>query len=591
MISNLSNWLDLGLNKGLDPETQLSPDQLMLVTGCTYTADWSKAVFRAESKAIKFGVNIGETEFANANFSAAIKVEEACKNWSEKHWGPLRREGDSEPLHRPLDQCLFVRGFKVGTRAWYMSKLSTLGISDGCYLAGIKKRFKNNNDPDSNPSSSSESMHLDGPNANQGSTSGETGSGQNPSSSAEGGAFDSSDGLQEEAVPHESYGLVEEAPVATLEEFIDRLIQDKPVIWLENSVGQIGELDAALGIRDKDYTLSHPGNFVKPSESSIILINTLLKHMADYSFYFDMTQPISSIDLHLKMASLGEKATHPAMTLMGIAIYSNENLSVIAVRNNDGVTVMDVFSALSKAFQLPTRVSITDEKSLSLSASQLEALEQAAHNLLGAVKGDESDKENLGERRVFAGLTEYAEIPNIWFLNTISRETLAISGWRSPFSLELKEAKLADHSVKRRHAENEEEEGELRYLITPISRPLPFPPRINSLPLPPSPSPVPFPAVSFSPFPSSPFPFPFSPSLASHTDHWQTNCMISRSIIDVNSFPFRTQDDTNFESSLNLSTGDNDPQIQTERLEGDDSHFVPPRPPHPSQTVRTENDS
>ncbi|KIJ29069.1 hypothetical protein M422DRAFT_54367 [Sphaerobolus stellatus SS14] len=107
-----------------------------------------------------------------------------------------------------------------------MSKLSTSGISDGCYLVEIKKRFKNSktpetprsshgrdedNDPDSNPSSSSGSMHLDVPNANQGSTSGGTGSGQNPSSSAEGGAFDSSDGLQEEAVPHESYGLAEEA--------------------------------------------------------------------------------------------------------------------------------------------------------------------------------------------------------------------------------------------------------------------------------------------------------------------------------------------------------------------------------------------
>ncbi|KIJ29068.1 hypothetical protein M422DRAFT_54366 [Sphaerobolus stellatus SS14] len=196
------------------------------------------------------------------------------------------------------------------------------------------------------------------------------------------------------------------------------------------------------------------------------------------------------------MTSLGKKATHPAMTLMGIAICSSESLSVIAVRNTDGVTVMDVFSALSKVFQSPTRVSITDEKSLSLSASQLEALKQAALNLLGAAKGDESNEGGLDECRLFAGLTEYAKIPNIWILNTFPKQTSAtfmppslfsptsaipgwvppsfpaisgqsssisraISRWPSPFSLKLeKKAKPAGHSAKRRHAENEEEEEE-----------------------------------------------------------------------------------------------------------------------------------
>ncbi|KIJ29071.1 hypothetical protein M422DRAFT_269594 [Sphaerobolus stellatus SS14] len=294
---------------------------------------------------------IGAAGFVGANFSGAIKFETASNNWSEDHWGPERNEDeDNNP--------------------------------DG----GLAS---------SSSGSGSTPQALGG---NEGSTSGsgETESG-NTSSSAEGGPSDSYEGSQlEEDLIEGGYGLAEEAtldplsilliyifePVATLEEFIDQLIQHKPMIWLENGVGQIGKPDGAvLGISDKYSTKSHPSNFIKPSRSSVILINELLEYRTDnLLFYFDMTQPPSSIKFPPTAPpssnSQLQKATHLAMKLMGIAIYSSEGLGVITIHNTDGVTVIDILSALYEEFRSSTGVSRMDEsQSFLLSASQIRVLD------------------------------------------------------------------------------------------------------------------------------------------------------------------------------------------------------------------------
>ncbi|KIJ26409.1 hypothetical protein M422DRAFT_272510 [Sphaerobolus stellatus SS14] len=304
----------------------------------------------------------------------------------------------------------------------------------------------NNPDGGSASSSSGSGSTPQAPGGNEGSTSGsgETESG-NTSLSAEGGPSDSYEGSQlEEDIIEGGYGLEEEAtldplsilliyifePVATLEEFIDQLTQHKPVIWLENGVGQIGKPDGAvLGISDKYSTKSHPSNFIKPSRSSVILINELLGYRTDnLLFYFDMAQLPSSIKFPPTAPpsnSQLQKTTHLAMTLMGIAIYSSEGLSVITIHNTNGVTVIDILSALYEAFRSSTGISRMDESQslFSLSASQIRVLDQAAFNLSGVAKGGDLA---LAEHRVFTRLEECVKVPNIWVLNMSLIKTSAV---------------------------------------------------------------------------------------------------------------------------------------------------------------------
>jgi hypothetical protein len=64
--------------------------EMLLVTGCDYTADWANAVIKSESSELKIEVAAGVTGVAEGHVSTAIKIDRPGSNWVVKNWGPDR---------------------------------------------------------------------------------------------------------------------------------------------------------------------------------------------------------------------------------------------------------------------------------------------------------------------------------------------------------------------------------------------------------------------------------------------------------------------------------------------------------------------
>lgn len=87
ILENFGEWMKTATAEA----DGVTLDQLILVTGVTYGAEWANAVVRAESASVKLKITMGLAGVVNGEFSLGITTEEAHRNWVEQNYGPRRQ--------------------------------------------------------------------------------------------------------------------------------------------------------------------------------------------------------------------------------------------------------------------------------------------------------------------------------------------------------------------------------------------------------------------------------------------------------------------------------------------------------------------
>lgn len=119
-----SSWYDFAVEKDHD----ISPDSLVLVSGWLKTSEWAIATFSNHGKAHDISLSACAGSYASAAFeiSAGTEVQMSV----EQRCGPPENSGAASPAsgeerrRLPHNQCLFLRYYKLKTRALGRPKVS-----------------------------------------------------------------------------------------------------------------------------------------------------------------------------------------------------------------------------------------------------------------------------------------------------------------------------------------------------------------------------------------------------------------------------------------------------------------------------------
>ncbi|PSR94669.1 hypothetical protein PHLCEN_2v4401 [Hermanssonia centrifuga] len=106
-----------------DHDHGIDVEDLLFVTGCDMTADFSMLAFKHNKEGQQVRFELGAASIASA--SASWGTWQCQSPLTYENWGPQTLEDDAGvPLDgQKYDQCIFLRAFGVARRAWILPKV------------------------------------------------------------------------------------------------------------------------------------------------------------------------------------------------------------------------------------------------------------------------------------------------------------------------------------------------------------------------------------------------------------------------------------------------------------------------------------
>ncbi|KAH8103698.1 hypothetical protein DFH11DRAFT_1488286, partial [Phellopilus nigrolimitatus] len=117
MLANCDSWHEFAISEGRDIQLH----DIILVTGCDLTTDWAMATFNERSSGVEVSFEVGSPSLVVSagvslwgKWSSTVEIPYRC--------GPILPS--TESLTDPFNQCVFIRGYRIARRLFWLKKLS-----------------------------------------------------------------------------------------------------------------------------------------------------------------------------------------------------------------------------------------------------------------------------------------------------------------------------------------------------------------------------------------------------------------------------------------------------------------------------------